>query len=110
MKKVINKFKKVFLFIGTFLFSLYSKVSYSIDPTEIVELYGVPEATNNVPMFVKILKGILIPILIPITFIIGTIIYFKKSSSSNVRKVITILIAAILVVAIYFGVNYMLNN
>lgn len=109
MKKIINRLKKTFIMIGTFCFSIYTKV-FAIDriQPEYVEpdlLYGVPRP-NEIPMLWKITRGLIIPI----AFVIGVIIYFKKSSSSTLRKVITVLIALSIVVLACLGINYFITN
>lgn len=113
MKKLVNGFKKIFLMLGTFCISIYSKV-FAVDiaadqilygvPLE-PDLYGVPRP-NEIPMIWKVARGLIIPI----AFIIGVIIYFKKSSSSTLRKVITILIALAIVVLTCLGINYFITN
>ena len=111
MKKIINRFKKIFIMIGAFCFSIYTKVfaivrtqpAYGI-PLE-PDLYGVPRP-NEIPMLWKITRGLIIPI----AFVIGVIIYFKKSSSSTLRKVITVLIALSIVVLACLGINYFITN
>lgn len=111
MKKIINGLKKTFIIIGTFCFSIYTKV-FAIDriqpaygiPLE-PDLYGVPRP-NEIPMLWKIARGLVIPI----AFIIGVIIYFKKSSSSTLRKIITVLIALSIVVLACLGIKYFITN
>ena len=58
----------------------------------------------------KFTFNILNKIIIPLTFIIGSIIYLKKSKSSKKRKIITLIIALIIVIAICFGLNYIINK
>lgn len=114
MKKVISLLKKIFLIMGTFLISVYTKVfainvmdaqtMYGI-PMEPDLLYGVPRP-NEIPMLWKIAKGLIIPL----AFIIGIIIYFKKSSSSRTKKIITVFLALIIVILACFGTNYIINR
>ena len=111
MKKIIKRLKKTFIMMWTFSFSIYTKV-FDIDriqpaygiPLE-PELYGVPRP-NEIPMLWNIARGLIIPI----AFIIGVIIYFKKSSSSTLRKIITVLIALSIVVLACLGINYFITN
>lgn len=111
MKKLKKQFKKIFLMLGTFCISLYTKV-FAVDtiqpmygiPLE-ADLYGVPRP-NAIPMFWKVARGLIIPI----AFIIGIIIYFKKSSSSILRKIITSSIALAIVVLTCIGINYIITN
>ena len=111
MKKIINRLKKIFIMIGTFCLSIYTKV-FAIDAIQPMygipldpELYGVPRP-NEIPMLWKIARGLIIPI----ALIIGVIIYFKKSSSSTLRKIITVLIALSIVVLACLGINYFITN
>lgn len=111
MKKIINRLKKIFIMIGTFCLSIYTKV-FAIDAIQPMygislepDLYGVPRP-NEIPMLWKIARGLIIPI----AFIIGVIIYFKKSSSSTLRKIITVLIALSIVVLACLGINYFITN
>lgn len=110
MKKIINRLKKIFIMIGAFCFSIYTKV-FAID--RIQPAYGIPLEPDygvprpyEIPMLWKIARGLIIPI----AFVIGVIIYFKKSSSSTLRKVITVLIALSIVVLACLGINYIITN
>jgi len=112
MEKLIKRLKKIFIMIGVFCFSIYTKV-FAIDvaiqpmygiPLE-PDLYGVPRP-NEIPMLWKIARALIIPI----AFIIGVIIYFKKSSSSTLRKIITVVIALSIVVLACLGINYFITN
>ena len=115
MKKVAGLFKRIFLIIGTFLISVYTKVQaaeplsalHGIGPvlpsTEVSTLYGVPKSTK-ISMFLNILMLLTVPLV----FIIGIIIYIKKSSSSKVKKIITAFIAFIIGVLACLGINYII--
>lgn len=106
MKKLKNMIKKMFSTIGVFLFSASTKVLAGVEALE-PALYGPPRTANSsIPAFWKITRNFVIPI----AFLIGVIIYFKKSKSSTKRKVITIIIALALLIAICFGINYILTN
>lgn len=111
MKKVINLVKKIFLIVGTFLISVYTKVfaMRSIQPLYGIpmepDLYGVPRP-NEIPILWKIARGFIVPL----AFIIGIIIYFKKSSSSKAKKIITTFVALIIVVLVCFGINYIITR
>jgi len=113
MKKILDGIKKVFLMVGTFCISIYTKAFALSNPTQLLygmpplepDLYGVPRP-NEIPVLWKVARGLIIPI----AFIIGVIIYFKKSSSSVIRKVITIIIALIILVGLCLGINYIMTN
>ena len=47
---------------------------------------------------------------LPIIFIIGTVVYLKKSSSNTLRKIITIVISLVVVILICLGTNYIIIN
>ena len=111
MKKVINLVKKIFLIVGTFLISVYTKV-FAMEiqtlygsPIMEPDLYGVPRP-NEIPMLWKIARGFIVPL----AFIIGIIIYFKKSSSSKAKKIIITFVALIIVVLVCFGINYIITR
>lgn len=114
MKKIINKIRNIFITVGVVLLAGTTKVfgvrtatEYGIPATP--DLYGVEKPvklTNKAINLIKILKLFIIPI----AFIIGSIIYLKKSKTSKKRKIITLIIALVLVVAIYFGINYIINK
>lgn len=115
MKKIINGLKKIFIMIGTFFSFVYTKVlAVEMQMVEILygpppqDLYGVPQPNklNDIPIFWRIARSLVIPI----AFIVGVIIYFKKSSSSILRKVITILIALLIVLLACLGINYFITN
>ena len=105
MKKLVNVIRNMFLTIGVFLFSASTKV-FGMDSSMIAE-YGIskpePKPTKSFPFGgLDILKFFVIPI----AFIIGAIIYFKKSKSDTQRKIIIILIALVLLVLVCFAVEY----
>ena len=114
MKKVINIVKKMFISIGVFLFSVSTKVLAVIDPLygppdigDQGALYGPPRtASSSIPAFWRITRNFVIPI----AFLIGVIVYFKKSKSSTKRKIITSIIALILLILICLGINYLITN
>ena len=102
-----NKIKNVFLTIGIFLLT---KVTNTYASTHIAPVYGVEpikeeKVVDNVDNF-KYVKFFIIPLV----FIIGSIIYLNKSKSSKKRKIITILIALLLTIGICFGIDYFINK
>lgn len=115
MKKITSKIKKIFAVLGTFFFSIYTKVlAMSItNPPEILygvypiepDLYGVPRG-SSVPLIWRIARSFVIPI----AFIVGAIIYFKKSKSSLKRKIIVLVISLVAVAMITLGLNYIITN
>lgn len=98
--KIIDNFKKFIVSCGTAILSLPNKIFgveqelYGPPPTiGIGTMYGVePVHDNTINNIVKFF-------IIPLAFIIGIIIYFKKSKSKVLKKVfvaISVLIALIL--------------
>ena len=87
------------------LITLKSKVFGS--PSVEVALYGPPRPTISILLEfgLKAIQTIIAPIL----FLIGIIIYLKKSKSSKMRKVIMTIIFILLLVGIYFGIEYLIE-
>lgn len=108
MKKIMNKVKKIFFVIGTFFITIYSKSIAAISPDPI---YGVQPAEPLVidKIVMRVILEVARNIIIPVVFIIGTVVYFKKSASSTLRKIITIIISLAVVILICLGINYMIN-
>lgn len=103
MKKAI---KRIFLMIGTFFTSIYTKV-FAFDPIQPMygipaepDLYGVPRP-ETIPLIWRIAKGLVIPI----ALIIGLIIYFKKSKSSKKKKIIMSIISIVIVILLCLLIN-----
>ena len=119
MKKVVKFLKRVLVFIGTLIFSMHNKVRAmsnnffenakefgpGVYDYPVTDLYGVP-TTQTIPAFWILLKGLILPII----FIIGTVVYLKKSSSNTLRKIITIVISLVVVILICLGTNYIIIN
>lgn len=99
MKKLI---KKITVAIGAFVTMLYTKVLAYVmvgnDPE-----YGVPQ-----PTYITMWEYARI-IIIPIAFIIGAIIYFKKSKKETKNKIKTILIALVILVIAIFIVSFVID-
>ena len=115
MKRIMNFLKKIFIMIGAFFSFVYTKVlAFEMQLTEVLygpppqDLYGVPQPSkiSEIPMIWKIARGLIIPV----AFIIGAIIYLKKSSNSKLRKFITLLITLILVILVCLGINYFITK
>lgn len=103
--KILNKIKKVFVGIGIFFITIYTKVLAASNSLETQLMYGVP-SDQNAPInirenLLRMLGLLLIPL---ITIIIGAIIYWRKSKSSNKIKIVTL--ALIIVVLIIFLMIY----
>ena len=94
MKKKFNKIKKIFLIIVAFLSSMWSKVFAG----EIQPLYGPGNTGTELPK-VSVGERILSfckNFIVPIAFLIGIIIYFKKSKTSIEKKIVIAFIIGIL--------------
>lgn len=108
MKKIINRLKKIFIMIGTFCLSIYTKV-FAIDAIQLnmieleqdaIVLYGVAKP-NPVKVIFKIAKVFVIPV----ALIVGLLIYFKKSKSSKKKKILVTLGIIVITAILYFIVN-----
>ena len=106
MKKIISKIKKVFIMLEVYLFSMSTSV-FAITPLygPPNEDYATPKSSTNYGIW-EVIKYFIIPLV----FVIGAIIYFKKSLSSVTRKIITIAIALIIVILLCLGINYWMVN
>lgn len=108
MKKVVSWIKKISLMVGVFFVSMWSKVWARM---EITPMYGSPELDEHyrkvdmLDTFDRLLD-LLRFLIIPLIFIIGIIVYLKKSSNSKIRKIITILIALFLLMLLLWGIGY----
>jgi len=96
----MKKIKKIFFMIIVFLLSKYSKI-LAIDP-----MYGIrmlePEPKFKIKLIslddiLEIFPEIIKISILPIIFIIGSVVYFKKSSQNINKKMIIILGVAIIV-------------
>ena len=89
------------------LIALKSKVFASGEVSKIcvnTVLYGPPRP-SILEMGLKAFQIIIAPIL----FLIGIIIYLKKSKSSKKRKIITTLIWLLLVIGVYYGIEFLIE-
>ena len=104
MKKIIKGLKRIVFLMGSFVLTIYTKVSALSTQT----YYGVPEGATiyKIPRAWKILRSFIIPI----AFVIGIIIYFKKSKSSKGKKILMTLIFLAILVLIVWGINYIIIN
>lgn len=103
--KLLNKLKKFFIGIGTFLVTLPSKIyAISVDAiwdvtNRTTTLYGTPQPN---------LKGVLNIfrlIVIPFALIIGIIIYLKKSKSEKRKKIIIAVLMIVIAVVLFFIIS-----
>lgn len=103
--KILEKIKKVFFAIGVFFVTLPTKI-WAVNLSQ--ELYGPPEVLygvyepSRVSRILQNIGKIISIIIIPLILIIGIIIYLKKSKSSKLRKVITVLLAIAIAVLVSF--------
>lgn len=100
MKKIKSILKKTLVMVGAFWGTLYGKV------IAITPLYGPPfEPIEPKPEPILNIGKVVKWSVIPIAFITGAIVYFKKSSSSTPKKLVTILIVLAIIVLVCFGIN-----
>ena len=116
--KIIKKIKKVIISAIMTIMLLPQKIfATAFDPNEIIALYGPPELINK-PTFIetvwKMVKTYILPIsLFFIIFIVGSIIFFKKSKGTTKEKIITlilILFIIVILIAIGWGIYYVMTN
>ena len=117
MKRIIKKIRNIFLSFGVFLLLGTRKVFGISNIFNQAENFLADNRRDNI-IDEQALYGVRSPreivrqinfFVIPLAFIIGIIIYIKKSKSSIKRKIITSIISAILAVAICFGIDYVIN-
>lgn len=107
--KIIEKVKKIFSSIGIVCITLTSRV-FAIDMDSMIQpMYGITEP-DPVPTISNSIWNICRFFVIPVALLIGIIIYFKKSKSSDKRKIITILITLAIVALLYLGINYLMQE
>ena len=99
MKKSI---KKITVAIGAFVAMIYTKVLAYVY-VDNIPVYGVSK-----PTYITMWEYARI-IIIPIAFIIGAIIYFKKSEKETKNKIKTILIALVILVIAIFIVSLVIE-
>ena len=107
MKKIRNKLSKILTSCIAFLSLIPTHIVKAID-MEVQALYGPPPDPK--PNVTKMDFSIVKKVLIPVVFLAGAIVYFKKSKSSTKKKVITLIIGAIIVAIALYGVNYIFNK
>ena len=95
--KIIKKIKKVIISVIMAIILLPKKIfATAFAPNAFEALYGPPELINK-PTFIetvwKMVKTYILPIsLFFIIFIIGSVIFFKKSKGTIKEKIITLIL------------------
>ena len=116
--KIIKKIKKVIISAIMTIMLLPQKIfATAFDPGALEALYGPPELINK-PTFIetvwKMVKTYILPIsLFFIIFIVGSIIFFKKSKGTIKEKIITlilILFIIVILIAVCWGIYYVMTN
>ena len=117
--KIIKKIKKVIISVIMAIMLLPKKI-FAVDgvlnPSNLT-LYGPPKLVDE-PTFIesiwKMVKTYILPIsLFFIIFIVGSIIFFKKSKGTTKEKIITlilILFIIVILIAIGWGIYYVMTN
>ena len=105
----MNKVKKIVFVISTFFTTIYSKSIAVVSPEP---LYGVQpvEPVSKSKLILMVAIELVKNSIIPVVFLVGVVVYLKKSSSSTLRKIITIIISLAVVVLIVLGINYIITN
>ena len=107
MKKLVIKIKRIFVMLGVFIASIWTKVlAATVRLEDISEpcLYAPPPISKS-EMILRFIKNLFIPI----AFITGIIIYLTKSKSTIKRKIVTIIIALLLVILIQWVIKDVLD-
>ena len=110
--RIIKKIKKVIISATMEVMLLPKKIFAAINSEDLSQLqgstlYGIPGPT---PTLVSVIWKISEIFIIPLALIIRFIVYFKKSKSTTKRKIITMIIVLLIVIAICWGVNYLITN
>ena len=107
MRKIWSKIRKIFINIGLALFTFGTKVMALNPKTDILygipepgPLYGVEPVKPEQTFFEKALP-ILKTVFLPLIFVIGLIVYWKKSKAEKKDKIYVIVEILILGVIIY---------
>lgn len=97
--KILSKLKHLIIGIGitTFTNKVFAFSPNEINLIETEELYGIPSPQPVKPIL-KIFKAFIIPI----SVVVGLLVYFKKSKSSKKKKIIVTIITLIIVALAYF--------
>lgn len=105
--KLVEKIKKGLIGMGIFILTIPTKVfAKVVVPNPGIQTdYGV--RTPN-PIFM--IWDIARIFLIPITLLIGLIIYFKKSKSNTKKRVLVIIGIIVITVIVYFVVNNIIDQ
>lgn len=105
--KILSKLKHLIIGLGIGITTFTNKVfAFSpnelniIDPGKTVALYGIPS-----PQPVKPILKLFKTFIIPISVVVGLLVYFKKSKSNKKKKIIVTIITLIIVALAYFLLN-----
>ena len=109
MKNFISKIKKVATAVGIAIISIPNKIFAMIEPHT---LYGPPTQNIYGPLeiIVNSFWTIFKWIIIPIAFLIGIIVYFKKSKSSLKKKIIVTICAIAIIAIVYYIINLIISK
>ena len=122
--RIIKKIKKVMISAIMAIMLLPKKIFASFDPSTFEELYGPPTEIlygppelMDEPTFIesiwRMVKTCILPISLAIIFIVGSIIFFKKSKATTKEKIITlilILFIITIIISIGWGIYYVITN
>ena len=99
MKKMLSKILKILMAFGILLISIRNKVFGAIESIPIEPAYGVDYVPKN--DFTKIFSYIVIPII----WIIGSIVYWKKSKENGKEKIkVLVIVSIIIIIFILIGI------
>lgn len=111
--KMIEKIKKVLMGLGMFLLSIPAKVfasGISPDTKFTPSLYGIFKEPDPKALMLENILNICKIVILPITLIVGILVYLFKSKSSKKRKAVTVIIWIICAIVIYFIIENIRYN
>lgn len=108
--KIIKKIKKVIISVVMAIF-LWPKNIFAFEA-----LYGPPELMKEptcIELIWRMVRTYILPILFFIIFIIGSIIFFRKSKGTIKEKIITLILIffiIVILIAVGWGIYYVIIN
>lgn len=102
--RIINKLRRIILTIGVFAISICKKVvAIALVPDRIGPKRTVIQV---IPAWWGTTRGRIIPII----FIVGMVIYYKKSTNSIFKKIILTIILGLITAIVCFGITELVTE
>ena len=110
MKKIINKLKKVFMGVSSFLILLPIKVYAEIRPDDLGQaLYAPPPEENKTISVLKFILTYFRLICMPVILVVGLVIYIKKSEAKRRKKIVVLMITILIYIFIWLWLPIILD-